>query len=50
MCPMIKIDKLASATIQRFKKIEGRIDQFTTMYTNVEVQIVQIANSINNRN
>lgn len=45
-----KIDKLASATTQRFERIDGRMDQFKTMYRNVEVQIGQTANSINNRN
>nr|XP_027101202.1 uncharacterized protein LOC113720722 [Coffea arabica] len=45
-----KIDKSTSATNQLFERIEGRMDQLTTMYRNIEVQINQIANSINNRN
>ena len=43
------MDKLASATTQRMESIEERMDQFTSMYKNVEVQIGQIANAINNR-
>nr|XP_027109356.1 uncharacterized protein LOC113729231 [Coffea arabica] len=45
-----KIEKLASATTQRFERIEGRMDQLTNMYRNVEVQLGQIANAVNNRN
>ncbi|XP_027118799.1 uncharacterized protein [Coffea arabica] len=45
-----KIEKLASATTQRFERIEGRMDQLTNMYRNVEIQLGQIANTINNRN
>ena len=43
------MDKLASATTQRMESIEGRIDQLTSMYRNVEIQIGQKANAINNR-
>ncbi|XP_027169461.1 uncharacterized protein LOC113769193 [Coffea eugenioides] len=45
-----KIEKLASATTQRFERIEGRMDQPTNMYRNVEIQLGQIANAVNNRN
>nr|XP_027082257.1 uncharacterized protein LOC113704565 [Coffea arabica] len=45
-----KIEKLASATTQRFKRIEGRMDQLTNMYRNVEIQLWQIANAVNNCN
>ncbi|XP_027181793.1 uncharacterized protein LOC113780176 [Coffea eugenioides] len=45
-----KIEKLASATTQRFERIEGRMDQITNMYRNVEAQLGQIANAVNNRN
>ncbi|XP_071939080.1 uncharacterized protein [Coffea arabica] len=45
-----KIEKLVSATTQRFERIEGRMDKLTNMYRNVEVQLGQIANAINNRN
>ncbi|XP_027178191.1 uncharacterized protein LOC113777357 [Coffea eugenioides] len=45
-----KIEKLASANTQRFERIEGRMDQLTNMYRNVEVQLGQIANAVNNRN
>ncbi|XP_071906831.1 uncharacterized protein [Coffea arabica] len=45
-----KIEKLASATTQRFERIEGRMDQLTNMYRNVEVQLRQITNAVNNRN
>ena len=43
-------EKLAKGTSERFEQIEGRLDQLTGMYRNVEVQIGQIVNSINNRN
>ena len=43
-------EKLAKGTSERFEQIEGRLDQLTVMYRNVEVQIGQIVNSINNRN
>ncbi|XP_027169924.1 uncharacterized protein LOC113769792 [Coffea eugenioides] len=45
-----KIEKLANAITQRFERIEGRMDQLTNMYRNVEVQLGQIANVVNNRN
>ncbi|XP_071917054.1 uncharacterized protein [Coffea arabica] len=45
-----KIEKLASATTQRFKRIEGRMNQLTNIYRNVEVQLGQIANAVKNRN
>ncbi|XP_027166478.1 uncharacterized protein LOC113766490 [Coffea eugenioides] len=45
-----KIEKLASVTTQRFERIEGRMDQLTNMYRNVEIQLGQIANAVNNRN
>nr|XP_027071867.1 uncharacterized protein LOC113696688 [Coffea arabica] len=45
-----KIEKLASATTQRFERIEGRMDQLINMYRNVEVQLGEIANAVNNRN
>ena len=45
-----KIDRLASATSERFERIEGRLCQLTTMYRNVEIQIGQIASSLNPRN
>ncbi|XP_027171773.1 uncharacterized protein LOC113771386 [Coffea eugenioides] len=45
-----KIEKLAIVTTQRFERIEGRMDQLTNMYRNVEVQLGQIANAVNNRN
>ena len=45
-----KFEKLTSTTTQLFERIEGRIDQITNMYRNVEVQLGQIANAINNRN
>ncbi|XP_027181977.1 uncharacterized protein LOC113780369 [Coffea eugenioides] len=48
--PNDKIEKLASATTQRFERIEGMMDQLTNMYRNVNVQIGQIANAVNNRN
>ncbi|XP_071928189.1 uncharacterized protein [Coffea arabica] len=44
------VEKLAKVTSDRFERVEGRLDQFTTMYRNVEVQIGQIASSLNNRN
>nr|XP_027062041.1 uncharacterized protein LOC113688428 [Coffea arabica] len=45
-----KIEKLTSATTQRFERIEGMMDQLTNMYRNVDVQLGQIANAVNNRN
>ncbi|XP_071939793.1 uncharacterized protein [Coffea arabica] len=45
-----KIEKLASATTQRFERIEGIMDKLTNMYRNVEIQLGQIANAVNNRN
>ncbi|XP_027067615.1 uncharacterized protein [Coffea arabica] len=45
-----KIEKLASATTQRFERIKGRMDKLTNMYRNVEIQLGQIANAVNNRN
>ncbi|XP_071917979.1 uncharacterized protein [Coffea arabica] len=44
------VEKLAKVTSDRFERVEGRLDQLTTMYRNVEVQIGQIASSLNNRN
>ncbi|XP_071923102.1 uncharacterized protein [Coffea arabica] len=44
------VEKLAKVTSDRFERVEGRMDQLTTMYRNVEVQIGQIASSLNNRN
>ncbi|XP_071905746.1 uncharacterized protein [Coffea arabica] len=46
----IAVEKLAKVTSDRFERVEGRLDQLTTMYRNVEVQIGQIASSLNNRN
>ncbi|XP_071924761.1 uncharacterized protein [Coffea arabica] len=46
----IVVEKLAKVTSDRFERVEGRLDQLTTMYRNVEVQIGQIAGSLNNRN
>ncbi|XP_071926187.1 uncharacterized protein [Coffea arabica] len=46
----IAVEKLAKVTSDRFERVEGRLDQLTTMYRNLEVQIGQIANVINNRN
>nr|XP_027121804.1 uncharacterized protein LOC113738745 [Coffea arabica] len=46
----IAVEKLAKVTSDRFERVEGKLDQLTTMYRNVEVQIGQIANVINNRN
>ncbi|XP_027165399.1 uncharacterized protein LOC113765424 [Coffea eugenioides] len=46
----IAVEKLAKVTSDRFERVEGRLDQLTTMYRNVEVQIGQIAGSLNNRN
>ena len=42
--------KFTKGTSERFERIEGRLDQLTGMYRNLEVQIGQIANFINNRN
>ena len=44
------MEKFAKVTSDRFKRVEGRLDQLTTMYKNVEVQIGQIPSSLNNRN
>ncbi|XP_071933957.1 uncharacterized protein [Coffea arabica] len=44
------VEKLAKVISDRFERVEGRLDQLTTMYRNVEVQIGQIASSLNNRN
>ncbi|XP_027158091.1 uncharacterized protein LOC113759717 [Coffea eugenioides] len=44
------VKKLAKVTLDKFDRVEGRLDQLTTMYRNVEVQIGQIASSLNNRN
>ncbi|XP_071926164.1 uncharacterized protein [Coffea arabica] len=44
------VEKLAKVASDRFELVEGRLDQLTTMYRNVEVQIGQIASSLNNRN
>ncbi|XP_071912279.1 uncharacterized protein [Coffea arabica] len=44
------VEKLTKVTSDRFERVEGRLDQLTTMYRNVEVQIGQIASSLNNRN
>ncbi|XP_071917116.1 uncharacterized protein [Coffea arabica] len=46
----IAVEKLAKVTSDRFERVEGRLDQLTTMYRNVEVQIGQIASYLNNRN
>nr|XP_027071853.1 uncharacterized protein LOC113696672 [Coffea arabica] len=46
----IAVEKLVKVTLDRFERVEGRLDQLTTMYRNVEVQIGQIASSLNNRN
>ncbi|XP_027178132.1 uncharacterized protein LOC113777297 [Coffea eugenioides] len=43
------VEKLAKVTSDRFERVEGRLDQLTTMYRNIEVQIGQIASSLNNR-
>nr|XP_027060802.1 uncharacterized protein LOC113687382 [Coffea arabica] len=44
------INQLAKATFEGFERVEGRLDQLTIMYRNIEVQIGQIANSLNPRN
>ncbi|XP_071902737.1 uncharacterized protein [Coffea arabica] len=44
------VEKLAKVTSDRFERVEERLDQLTTMYRNVDVQIGQIASSLNNRN
>ncbi|XP_071924735.1 uncharacterized protein [Coffea arabica] len=46
----IAVKKLAKVTSDRFERVEGRLDQRTTMYRNVEIQIGQIASALTNRN
>ena len=43
------IEKLATATSDRFEKMEAKIDQVVAVNKNLEFQIGQIANAVNAR-
>ena len=41
------MDRLAKTTLERFERLEKRMDQLTSTYKNVEVQLGQIINTVN---
>ncbi|XP_052188814.1 uncharacterized protein LOC127799091 [Diospyros lotus] len=43
------IEKLANATMERFEKLEAKVDQMASFNRNLEVQLGQISNAINPR-
>ena len=44
------MDRLTKSISERFEILEGRMDQLTSMYRNMEIQLGQIANVVNRRN
>ena len=44
------VENLVKGTLERFKRIEGRLYQLIEISRNIEVQIDQIINSISNKN
>ena len=46
----IAVENLTKDTSKRFELLEGRLVQLIKMYRNVDVQLGQIANSVNTRN
>lgn len=45
----LAIEKLANATSERFERLEAKVDQMASSSRNVEMQLGQLANSINSR-
>ncbi|XP_038976409.1 uncharacterized protein LOC113461320 [Phoenix dactylifera] len=45
----IAIEKLANASSERFERLEAKVDQLASSNRNVEMQLGQLANSINSR-
>ncbi|XP_052204333.1 uncharacterized protein LOC127809523 [Diospyros lotus] len=45
----LAIEKLANATVDRFEKLEAKVDQMASFNRNLEVQLGQISNAINSR-
>ena len=43
----IAVEKLANATSERFERLEAKVDQLASSNKNIEVQLGQLANSIN---
>ena len=43
------VEKLANVTMDRFKKLEGKIDQLVNHNRNLDMQIGQLAEAINSR-